>query len=123
MGWPQGRSPTPAEGFKVARFAAGLDHPRWLLVLPNGDVLVAESDAPDKGAARGGIMGWIAKQVMRYAGSGLPSANRITLLRDVDGDGVADVKVPFIENLNSPFRYGVARGCAVGCQYRRRAGF
>ena len=103
MGWPQGRSPTPAEGFKVAPFAAGLDHPRWLFVLPNGDVLVAESDAPDKGAAQGGIMGWIAKQVMRYAGSGLPSANRITLLRDVDGDGVADVKVPFIENLNSPF--------------------
>jgi glucose/arabinose dehydrogenase len=103
MGWPQGRSPTPAGGFKVAPFAAGLDHPRWLHVLPNGDVLVAESDAPDKGVARGGIMGWIAKRVMRYAGSGLPSANRITLLRDVDGDGVADVKVPFIENLNSLF--------------------
>ena len=103
MGWPQGQSPTPAEGFKVSRFAVGLDHPRWLLVLPNGDVLVAESDAPDKGSARGGIMGWIAKRVMRYAGSGLPSVNRISLLRDVDGDGVAELKVAFIENLNSPF--------------------
>ena len=66
-------------------------------------MLVAESDAPDKGTARGGIMAWIAKRVMQFAGSGLPSANRITLLRDVDGDGVADLKVAFIENLNSPF--------------------
>ena len=49
MGWPQDQSPTPGEGFEVAQFATGLDHPRWLLVLPNGDVLVAESDAPDKG--------------------------------------------------------------------------
>jgi glucose/arabinose dehydrogenase len=73
------------------------------LVLPNGDVLVAESDAPDRGSARGGLMGWIAKRVMRYAGSSLPSANRISLLRDVDEDGVADLKVAFIENLNSPF--------------------
>ena len=103
VGWPQGRSPKPGEGFKVSQFAAGLDHPRWLLVLPNGDVLVAESDAPDKGTARGGIMALIAKRVMQFAGSGLPSANRITLLRDVDGDGVADLKVAFIENLNSPF--------------------
>ena len=103
IGWPHGQSPTPAEGFEVSRFAAGLDHPRWLLVLPNGDVLVAESDAPDKSAAGGGLRGWIAKRVMRYAGSGLPSANRISLLRDVDDDGVADLKVAFIENLNSPF--------------------
>ena len=103
IGWPQGKSPTPAEGFKVTRFAAGLDHPRWLLVLPNGDMLVAESDAPDNGSAGGGLMGWIAKRVMRYAGSSLPSANRISLLRDVNGDGVSDLKVAFIENLNSPF--------------------
>ena len=103
IGWSQDQSPTPAEGFKVSQFAAGLDHPRWLLVLPNGDVLVAESDAPDKGAAGGGLLAWIAKQVKRYAGSGLPSANRITLLRDLDADGVADLKVVFIENLNSPF--------------------
>ena len=103
IGWPQDQAPTAMTGFKVTRFAAGLDHPRWLLVLPNGDVLVAESDAPDRGSARGGLMGWIAKRVMRYAGSSLPPANRISLLRDVDEDGVADLKVAFIENLNSPF--------------------
>lgn len=103
IGWPQDQSPTAMTGFKVTRFAAGLDHPRWLLVLPNGDVLVAESDAPDRGSARGGLMSWIAKRVMRYAGSSLPSANRISLLRDVDEDGVADLKFAFIENLNSPF--------------------
>ena len=103
IGWPQDQAPTAMTGFKVTRFAAGLDHPRWLLVLPNGDVLVAESDAPDRGSARGGLVGWIAKRVMRYAGSSLPPANRISLLRDVDEDGVADLKVAFIENLNSPF--------------------
>lgn len=103
IGWPQGKAPRPAAGFEVSRFAAGLDHPRWLMVLPNGDVLVAESDAPDMGSAGGGIMAWIAKRVMRYAGSGHPSANRISLLRDTDGDGIAEPAMAFLENLNSPF--------------------
>ncbi|HYJ99484.1 MAG TPA: sorbosone dehydrogenase family protein, partial [Burkholderiaceae bacterium] len=80
----------------------GLDHPRWLHVLPNGDVLVAESNAPPKPEDKG-IKQWIMKQVMKKAGAGTPSANRITLLRDGDGDGVAETRSPFVEGLKSPF--------------------
>lgn len=101
-GWPAGGKPLAAEGMQVAAFAEGLDHPRWLLVLPNGDVLVAESNAPPKPGAKG-IKAWVEKQVMRKAGAGVPSANRISLLRDADGDGVAELKTAFIENLFSPF--------------------
>jgi glucose/arabinose dehydrogenase len=103
--WPEGRSPTPAPGTSVRRFADGLNHPRWLLVLPNGDVLVAESNAPERPlrdellGLRGKVMGW----VMKRAGAATPSANRITLLRDADGDGVAELRSVFAENLNSPF--------------------
>jgi len=86
----------------VDAFASGLDHPRWIHVLPNGDVLVAESDAPPKEQSQG-LRGWIAKKLMARAGSGGPSANRITLLRDGDGDGVPEVRTTFLENLNSPF--------------------
>jgi glucose/arabinose dehydrogenase len=94
----------PAAGLSVAAFARGLDHPRWLLVLPNGDVLVAESNAPPKPEGQGGgIRGWIMKKVMARAGAGVPSADCITLLRDADGDGMAEVKQPLLENLSSPF--------------------
>jgi len=73
-------------------------------VLPNGDVLVAETNKPPKPKDKeGGIKGWIAKNVMKKAGAGAPSANRITLLRDADGDGVAEVKTPFLTGLFSPF--------------------
>ena len=83
---------------------AGLDHPRWMLVLPNGDVLVAETAAPPKPKGTGGgISGWFMKQFMAKAGSAVPSANRISLLRDGDGDGVAEVKTPYLTGLNSPF--------------------
>jgi glucose/arabinose dehydrogenase len=102
-GWPQGVTPKAAEGTAVTAYASGLDHPRWLYVLPNGDVLVAEADAPPKPEDGKGIKGWIMKQVMKRAGSGTPSANRITLLRDADGDGTAEMRTAFIENLNSPF--------------------
>jgi glucose/arabinose dehydrogenase len=102
-GWPAGAAPTPAAGTSVSAFASGLDHPRWLYVLPNGDVLVAETNAPPKPEDGKGIKGWIMKKVMKKAGAGVPSANRITLLRDADGDGVAEVKTVFLENLNSPF--------------------
>ena len=102
-GWPEGAMPTPGAGLRVQRFAAGLDHPRWLLVLPNGDVLVAETNAPPKPEDGKGIKGQVMKLLMRKAGAGTPSANRITLLRDTDGDGVADVRQVFLENLNSPF--------------------
>ncbi|MEO6687527.1 MAG: sorbosone dehydrogenase family protein, partial [Dokdonella sp.] len=85
-------------------FAQQLDHPRWLYVLPNGDVLVAETDAPPKPDDAKGIKGWIMTRIMRNAGSGKsPSANRISLLRDADGDGIAESKTAFLAGLNSPF--------------------
>ena len=103
-GWPEGGKPVAARGLSVSAFARGLDHPRWLHVLPNGDVLVAETNAPPRGeGAGGGIKAWIAGLVMKRAGAGVPSANRITLLRDADGDGVAELRTPFLEGLNSPF--------------------
>ncbi len=102
-GWAAGTTPVAAPGTTVAAFATGLDHPRWLLVLPNGDVLVAESNAPPRPGDSGGIKGWFAKVVMKRAGAGVPSANRISLLRDTDGDGVAETRSVFIEGLDSPF--------------------
>ena len=103
LGWTAGAQPTPAPGTRVNAFASGLDHPRWLHVLPNGDVLVAETNAPAKSGAGDGIRGWVAKMIMTRAGAGVPSANRITLLRDADGDGVAESHSVFIDKLNSPF--------------------
>ena len=102
-GWAPGATPKPAAGTQVAAFASGLDHPRWLFVLPNGDVLVAETDAPPKPEDAKGFKGWVMGLVMKRAGAGTPSANRITLLRDTDGDGVADLKSVLLEGLNSPF--------------------
>jgi glucose/arabinose dehydrogenase len=101
--WPQGGKPAAANGMAVNAFATGLDHPRTVYVLPNGDVLVAETNAPPKPDDGKGIKGWVQKQFMKRAGSVTPSANRITLLRDADGDGVAETKSVFLENLNSPF--------------------
>lgn len=102
-GWPTGATPLAAPGTRVVAFASGLDHPRWLYVLPNGDVLVAESNAPPKPEGSKGIKGWVMGLVMKRAGATVPSANRITLLRDTDGDGVADLRTALLENLNSPF--------------------
>ena len=103
VGWPDGAKPTAAAGTQVAAFAEGLDHPRWLYVLPNGDVLVAETNAPPKPDDGKGIKGWVMKKVMGRAGAGVPSPNRITLLRDKDHDGIAETRTVFLENLNSPF--------------------
>jgi glucose/arabinose dehydrogenase len=102
-GWSEGTAPTAAPGMKVNMYASGLDHPRWIHVLPNGDVLIAESNAPPKPEDNKGIKGWIMKMVMKKAGAGTPSANRITLLRDANGDGVAETRSAFLEGLNSPF--------------------
>jgi glucose/arabinose dehydrogenase len=102
IGWPEGGKPTAAGGLKVERFASGLSHPRWLYVLPNGDVLVAETNAPPQ-PEQTGLMAWVTKMVMGWAGAGVPSPNRITLLRDADGDGVAETKSIFLTGLNSPF--------------------
>ncbi|WP_434558210.1 PQQ-dependent sugar dehydrogenase [Pseudomonas sp. Z4-20] len=103
VGWPDGAKPTPAQGLQVVAFAEGLDHPRWLFVLPNGDVLVAETNAPPKPDDTKGIRGWVMKKVMGRAGAGVPSPNRITLLRDANHDGIAETRTIFLENLNSPF--------------------
>jgi glucose/arabinose dehydrogenase len=100
-GWPDGAKPAAAAGLSVNAYATGLDHPRWLYVLPNGDVLVAETNAPPK--ENKGIKDWIMKLLMKRAGAGVPSANRITLLRDSDGDGVAETRTVFLQGLNSPF--------------------
>ena len=103
-GWPEGRTPVAAPGFRVQAFASGLDHPRWLYRLPNGDILVAESNAPPKPEGKeGGLRGWIQGLVMGKAGAKTPSADRITLLRDADGDGVAETKTAFLQDLTSPF--------------------
>lgn len=103
VGWPSGEKPTAEPGLQVSAFASGLDHPRWLYVLPNGDVLVAETNAPPKPDDSKGIKGWITDKVMARAGAGVPSANRISLLRDADGDGVAETRTVFLHDLNSPF--------------------
>lgn len=102
-GWPEGAKPVAAEGTAVAAFAEGLDHPRWLYVLPNGDVLVAETNAPPRPEDNKGIKGFFFKMFQKKAGGGVPSANRITLLRDGDGDGVAETRSAFLTGLNSPF--------------------
>lgn len=102
-GWPNGEQPSPAEGLTVTAFADNLDHPRWVFVLPNGDVLVAESNAPPKPEDFKGVKGWLMKKAMKAAGSGGPSANRISLLRDGDGDGKAEFRSLFLSGLNSPF--------------------
>ena len=102
-GWPAGGKPTAADGMAVNAFATGLDHPRTVYVLPNGDVLVAESNAPPKPDDGKGIKAWATHLAMGRAGANTPSANRITLLRDADGDGVAETKSVFIEGRHSPF--------------------
>jgi glucose/arabinose dehydrogenase len=106
VGWTEGVTPRGAEGTRVQMFADGLDHPRWVYVLPNGDVLVAESNAPERPQSvpsNKGIRGFFQKRAMKKAGAAVPSANRITLLRDADGDGVAEQRSVFLANLNSPF--------------------
>ena len=100
-GWAAGETPVPAPGLAVAAFAQGLDHPRWLHVLPNGDVLVAETNKQPASAR--GLRSWVEKQIMRVAGAEVPSADRISLLRDADGDGVAETRSVLLDGLTSPF--------------------
>jgi len=104
IGWASGGKPVAAAGLQVAPFASGLVHPRWLYRLPNGDILVAETNSPPREG--GGITGWVMDRLMHKAGADVPSPNRITLLRDTDGDGKADARSVLLENLNSP--YGMA---------------
>jgi glucose/arabinose dehydrogenase len=103
VGWPAGTKPVAAAGTQVSAFAENLDHPRWLYVLPNGDVLVAETNSPPKPDDSKGVKGWVMNKAMERAGAGVPSPNRITLLRDLDHDGIAETRTVFIDKLNSPF--------------------
>ena len=100
VGWTDGAEPIPAAGLQVAAFADRLEHPRWLYRLPNGDVLVAETNSPPREG--GGITGWVMNLLMGQAGADVPSPNRITLLRDSNGDGVADQRSVLLTGLNSP---------------------
>ena len=102
-GWPPGAMPAAAPGLAVQAYARGLDHPRWLYVLPNGDVLVAETNAPQRPQDAKGLKGWVMRKVQKRAGAGVPSADRITLLRDADGDGVAETHSVLLDRLHSPF--------------------
>lgn len=102
-GWRPGQTPHAAGGTAVAAFATGLDHPRWLYVLPNGDVIVAETNGPPRPKAVRGIKGWFFNRFQKKAGGAVPSADRITLLRDADGDGVAETRAVFLSGLTSPF--------------------
>jgi hypothetical protein len=107
-GWQNGAKPTAAPGLNVNAFATQLEHPRWLYVLPNGDVLVAETNAPPKPEDGKGIKGRFIKRAMKKVGAAVPSPNRITLLRDAHGDGIAETRTVFIKSLNSPFGMALA---------------
>src|SRR5947208_8769854 len=102
-GWRDGSMPVAGDGLTVRPFARGLNHPRWLYVLPNGDVLVAETNAPKRPDDNRGFRGFLFKVFLARGGGGVPSENRIVLLRDTNGDGVADTRSIFISNLYSPF--------------------
>jgi glucose/arabinose dehydrogenase len=110
VGWPEGTAPRAAPDLDVTAFARGLDHPRWLYVLPNGDVLVAETNAPPKPAQKKSLRNWFMQRAMKKAGATAPSANRITLLRDADGDGVAELRTAFLTGLFSPFGMALVDG-------------
>jgi glucose/arabinose dehydrogenase len=103
IGWPAGATPTAAPGLAVRAYATDLVHPRWLHVLPNGDVLVAESDAPSNPGETSGFRSWLEARVMKFVGAGTPSADRITLLRGIGADGRAQTRSVFLRGLHSPF--------------------
>ncbi|HXG69809.1 MAG TPA: hypothetical protein VNJ04_04260, partial [Gemmatimonadaceae bacterium] len=102
-GWPVNAGPQAATGLSVRALARGLEHPRWIHVLPNGDVLVAETNAPKRPDDAKGIRGLFFKYFQKKAGGAVPSPDRITLLRDSDGDGVAETRSLFLSGLRSPF--------------------
>jgi len=106
-GWPQGAKPKAANGLQVQPFATQLDHPRWLYVLPNGDVLVAETNSPPRESPYNFVKSLLFKAGMKRAGAGGASANRLTLLRDANGDGVVETRSVFLQNLHSPFGMAV----------------
>ena len=120
-GWADGDKPVAAAGLTVTAYATGLDHPRWLTVLPNGDVLVAETNAPPKPEDGKGVKGWVMKQLMKRAGAGTPSADRITLLRGVKGDGTRRVAQRLPRAPALAVRHGAGRQRLLRRQLRRRS--
>src|SRR5476651_1848768 len=110
--WPAGAAPKAPPGFVVTRYGEGLEHPRWVYVLPNGDVLVAESAAPPSVGdnTNPGIRGQFQKMLMKKVHSIVPSPNKIILLRDADGDGIAETRTIFAQGLNSPFGMTLVNG-------------
>ena len=110
VGWPDGATPTPADGWAVSAFADGLDHPRWLYPLPNGDLLVAETNRPPRPDPPFSLRRWFQNLFMKKAGAAVPSANRITLLRDADGDGRAETRSALLSNLFHPFGMALVGG-------------
>jgi glucose/arabinose dehydrogenase len=109
-GWADGRTPTAAAGLHVSAYATGLDHPRWLYLLPNGDVLVAETNAPAGRKNNRGLLGWAMGLAMKRTGGAVPSADRIRLLRDADADGRAEVQTVLLQGLHSPFGMALVGG-------------
>ncbi len=109
-GWPEGVKPTVAPGLAIDALATGLAHPRWLFVLPNGDVLVAETNAPPKPDDTGGLRGYFMRLFFKRAGAATPSADRITLLRGAAADGRATLRTVFVDGLHSPFGMALAGG-------------
>ncbi len=110
IGWEANQAPKPAYGLKVAAFAKNLNHPRWLYTLPNGDVLVAETNASPTPDGKKGFFGWVMGKVMARAGAGVESPNKVILLRDADNNGQAEVHVVFLEGLHSPFGMALVNG-------------
>ncbi len=108
VGWEEGETPVAAEGLTVERFAVGLDHPRTLYTLPNGDVLVSLTRSPNQESE--GILSWITNTLMNKAGATGPSANEVVLLRDADGDGNAETRQVLIDGLDSPSGLAYADG-------------
>jgi glucose/arabinose dehydrogenase len=106
--WPAGTHPMPAAGLAVSAYASGLDHPRWLYVLPNGDVLVAESNKPGNAPKEAGLKAKVQGLVQKRVGAGVESPNKIILLRGVKADGTAETKTVFAQDLNSPFGMALA---------------
>lgn len=101
--WENGAKPQAAEGLQVAAYADGFDHPRWMYLLPNGDVLVAEANKPQTDDPSTGVADWVADKVKSLAGAGVKSPDRIVLLRDANGDGIAEERHVLLKDLHSPF--------------------
>ncbi len=114
VGWAEGAKPDAAPGLIVNLYASGLDHPRWLYVLPNGDVLVAETNAPERPEDAKGLKGMVMTQVQKRVGAGVKSADRISLLRDANHDGVAEMRTVLLQDLHSPFGMALVADASGG---------